>query len=337
MENVLVHQENCELKMEKEMKRMRIYFLLGTIALILPSLGAAQTLQVKPPVRFLALGDSYTIGHSVPDNERWPIQLRDSLESRGIDVRETNVIATTGWRTDNLLNAITDQKLDRENYNLVSLLIGVNDQYQQRPIAHYEPLFRQLLDSCLRYAAFDTSSVFIVSIPDYAYTPFGQRRNDPNQISLQLDEYNAINQRVAEEYGVQYFDITPISRLGLENTDLVAPDELHPSGYQYTLWVRSILNYLDTNELTNTILANAAKELKIYPIPARQMIRVEGLGEEGYDQIRVLNVKGQLQEIADTSKLQQMEINIGNLSAGTYFLQVFKKNLLVAKGRFVVQ
>jgi len=214
---------------------MKVYSLLSTMALVFPFLISAQDLQVKAPVRYLALGDSYTIGQSVPDNERWPIQLRDSLEKRGIDVRETNVIATTGWRTDNLLNAISNQNLDRENYNLVSLLIGVNDQYQQRPIAHYEPLFRQLLDSCLRYAAFDTSSVFIVSIPDYAYTPFGQRRTDPNQISLQLDEYNAINKRVAEEYGVQYFDITPISRLGLENTDLVATDELHPSGYQYTL------------------------------------------------------------------------------------------------------
>lgn len=319
------------------MKRVKICILLSTIAIIIPSLLAAQNLEVNPPVRFLALGDSYTIGHSVPANERWPIQLRDSLESRGIDVRETNVIATTGWRTDNLLNAISNQNLDRENYNLVSLLIGVNDQYQQRPIAHYEPLFRQLLDSCLRYAAFDTSRVFIVSIPDYAYTPFGQRRNDPNQISLQLDEYNAINKRVAEEYGVQYFDITPISRLGLENTDLVAPDELHPSGYQYTLWVRSILNYLDNNSLTATRNIKAAKELKIFPIPARQMIRIKGLAEADFDQIRILNIKGQVQDIGDISSGKQMEIDISGLNAGTYFLQVFKNNLLSAKGRFVVQ
>lgn len=319
------------------MKRVKLYILLSTITFILPSLAAAQSLAVKPPVRFLALGDSYTIGHSVAANERWPIQLRDSLESRGIDVRETNVIATTGWRTDNLLSAITDKNLDRENYNLVSLLIGVNDQYQQRPIAHYEPLFRQLLDSCLRYAAFDTSSVFIVSIPDYAYTPFGQRRNDPNQISLQLDEYNAINKRVAEEYGVQYFDITPISRLGLENTDLVAPDELHPSGYQYTLWVRSILNYLDNNSLTDTRNIKAAKELKIFPIPARQMIRIKGLAVDDYDQIRILNIKGQVQDIGNISVAKQMEIDISSLNPGTYFLQVFKNNLLSAKGRFVIQ
>ncbi|NRB46631.1 MAG: T9SS type A sorting domain-containing protein [Saprospiraceae bacterium] len=319
------------------MKRMKIHILLSAIALILPSLLTGQTLQVKPPVRFLALGDSYTIGHSVPANERWPIQLRDSLESRGVNVQETNVIATTGWRTDNLLDAITDKKLDRENYNLVSLLIGVNDQYQRRPIAHYEPLFRELLDSCLRYAAFDTSSVFIVSIPDYAYTPFGQRSINPNQISLQLDEYNAINKRVAEEYGVQYFDITPISREGLDEKDLVAPDELHPSSYQYTLWVQKILNYLEENSLISPSKSKLTNELKIYPLPARQMIRVEGLEEMNLDQIRVLNVKGQIQKIGDLSDPQDMEIDISQLNAGTYFLQVFQKNLLVAKGRFVVQ
>lgn len=319
------------------MKRMKIYSLLSTIALVFPLFILAQDLQVKAPVRYLALGDSYTIGQSVPDNERWPIQLRDSLEKRGIDVRETNVIATTGWRTDNLLNAISNQNLDRENYNLVSLLIGVNDQYQQRPIAHYEPLFRQLLDSCLRYAAFDTSSVFIVSIPDYAYTPFGQRRIDPNQISLQLDEYNAINKRVAEEYGVQYFDITPISRLGLENTDLVAVDELHPSGYQYTLWVRTILNYLDANVLSNTAKISAAQLLKIYPVPARELVRIDGMEAKSYDEIRVLNIQGQLQRINDQKKEQQLEVDISKLSRGTYFLQLFKKNQLVAKGRFIVQ
>lgn len=319
------------------MKRMKIYSLLSTIALVFPLFILAQDLQVKAPVRYLALGDSYTIGQSVPDNERWPIQLRDSLEKRGIDVRETNVIATTGWRTDNLLNAISNQNLDRENYNLVSLLIGVNDQYQQRPIAHYEPLFRQLLDSCLRYAAFDTSSVFIVSIPDYAYTPFGQRRIDPNQISLQLDEYNAINKRVAEEYGVQYFDITPISRLGLENTDLVAADELHPSGYQYTLWVRTILNYLDANVLSNTAKISAAQLLKIYPVPARGLVRIDEMEAKSYDEIRVLNIQGQLQRINDQKKEQQLEVDISKLSRGTYFLQLFKKNQLVAKGRFIVQ
>ena len=185
--------------------------------------------------------------------------------------------------------------------------------------------------------SFDTSSVFIVSIPDYAYTPFGQRRNDPNQISLQLDEYNAINQRVAEEYGVQYFDITPISRLGLENTALVAPDELHPSGYQYTLWVRSILNYFDSDNLTSTRSLRAAKDLKIFPVPARQTIRVKGLEEDGFDQIRILNVKGQVQNIGEVSSRKSIEVDVSELTTGTYFLQVFKNNLLVARGRFVVQ
>lgn len=297
----------------------------------------AQDLQLKTPVRYLALGDSYTIGQSVPDNERWPIQLRDSLVQRGITVEETRVIATTGWRTDNLLSAITNQQLATKNYNLVSLLIGVNDQYQQRPIEQYEPHFRELLDSCLLYAGYDTSSVFVVSIPDYAYTPFGQRRPNPDAISEQLDAYNAINRSVCEEYELRYFDITPISRLGLSNSDLVAVDELHPSGYQYTLWVRSILTYLDQRDLTSLAAQSTLKDIKIYPVPARQRIRVEGLAADQYDTIRILNALGQVQGKTPLMQQDSLEISIDHLAKGTYFLQAFKGKLLVAKANFIVQ
>lgn len=315
----------------------RLLLLIGLFSTLFCFELTAQDLQLKIPVRFLALGDSYTIGQSVPDNERWPIQLRDSLVKRGIDVQQTRVIATTGWRTDNLLNAIKDQQLATKNYNLVSLLIGVNDQYQQRPIEQYEPHFRQLLDSCLFYAGYDTTSVFVVSIPDYAYTPFGQRRPNPSLISEVLDAYNAINKRVSEEYGVRYFNITPISRLGLSNLDLVAGDELHPSGYQYTLWVRAILTYLDQNGLTTFEEQLMLKDLKIYPVPASQHIRVEGLTPDQYDTIRILNASGQ--EQVNFSDIQQdlLEIPIDHLAKGTYFLQAFKGKLIVAKANFIVQ
>lgn len=297
----------------------------------------AQNLQLKTPVRYLALGDSYTIGESVPANQRWPIQLRDSLVERGILVADTRIIATTGWRTDNLLDAIEGQQLATKNYNLVSLLIGVNDQYQQRPIEQYEPHFRELLDSCLFYAGYDTSSVFVVSIPDYAYTPFGQRRSNPNAISEQLDDYNAINRRVSQEYRLRYFDITPISRLGLSNTDLVAGDELHPSGYQYTLWVRSILAYLDQRGLTSFVEQSTLKEIKIYPVPARQRIRVEGLDADQYDTIRILNALGQEQAKTPLNQQDILEISIDHLTKGTYFLQALKGKLIVAKANFIMQ
>lgn len=294
-------------------------------------------LDIEAPVRYLALGDSYTIGQSVSANERWPIQLRDSLSARGIEVLETRIIATTGWRTDNLHSAISNKGLDQKNYNLVSLLIGVNDQYQGRPIALYEPNFRQLLDSCLRYAAFDPSRVFVVSIPDYAYTPFGERLNNSEQVSAELDQYNAINKRVAQEYGVRYFNITPISRLGLQDPDLVASDQLHPSGYQYTLWVRNIMDYLDSRGLTRTRKGPSFRELQIYPVPARQSVRVDGLHTLNFDDIRILNVQGQAQSFHRKNQDGQLEVDVSRLAAGTYVLQLFHQQKLVAKGRFIVQ
>src|SRR5688572_15330766 len=138
----------------------------------------------------------------------------DSLESRGFAIDTLRIIAATGWRTDNLINAIRNQNLEEQEYNLVSLLIGVNNQYQNRPFSQYVTEFPTLLDSAIRYADGHASHVFVVSIPDYAFTPFGQNLN-PAEISMEIDQYNAFNQQVADSMGVAYFDITPISRQGL--------------------------------------------------------------------------------------------------------------------------
>jgi lysophospholipase L1-like esterase len=199
----------------------------------------AQSLELENPLRFLALGDSYTIGQSVTTNQRWPAQLRDSLVTRGINTDDLRYIATTGWRTDNLINATKNQDLGNQNYNLVSLLIGVNNQYQNRPFTQYVAEFPALLDSAIRYAGNDPSHVFIVSIPDYAFTPFGQQSGNPNQISAELDQYNGYSRQIADSLGITYFDITPISRLGLQHPEYVASDGLHPSGIQYTEWVKT--------------------------------------------------------------------------------------------------
>ena len=132
---------------------------------------------------FLALGDSYTIGESVEVEKRYPVQLSTKLRATGISLENPIIIAKTGWRTDQLMEAV--ENADFQNtFDLVSLLIGVNNQYQGFPLDRYEPHFRELLDSCLYYAGYDTSSVFVVSIPDYAFTPFGQRRLDPGQLRL---------------------------------------------------------------------------------------------------------------------------------------------------------
>lgn len=192
----------------------------------------AQTLK------FLALGDSYTIGESVKEEERWPEQLASALRKQGKSIEKPRIIATTGWRTDQLKKAIEEANLKPE-YDLVSLLIGVNNQYQGKSAESYTPEFEELLKTAIRLAGGKKENVFVVSIPDYGFTPFGQPKQE--QITKALDEYNAINKKITEKAGVRYFHITDISRKGFEQPDLVADDKLHPSGVQYKLWVELML------------------------------------------------------------------------------------------------
>ena len=192
----------------------------------------------KQPLRYLALGDSYTIGESVKVSERWPDLLVSALAQKGISVSDPRIIATTGWRTDNLKDAIEKAELN-DNYDLVSLLIGVNNQYQGKPVDQYANDFEDLLKTAIRLAKGNSKYVFVVSIPDYGYTPFGRARLAA--ISTQIDEFNEINKRIAEQYHVAYYNITEISRKGLEDPSLVAPDGLHPSGKMYSQWVDLIM------------------------------------------------------------------------------------------------
>ncbi|MDQ3018086.1 MAG: SGNH/GDSL hydrolase family protein, partial [Bacteroidota bacterium] len=254
---------------------MKCLVFLILLAMISPAATYSQGLQITDPIRFLALGDSYTIGQSVPVNHRWPVQLMDSLETRGYTVDTLRIIATTGWRTDNLLNAIRSQDLKDENYNLVSLLIGVNNQYQGRPFSQYTNEFPILLDSAISYAGGDPSRVFVVSIPDYVYTPFGQQSGDPGQISMELDQYNAFNQQIAADYGVTYFNITPISRLGIQHPEYVANDGLHPSGIQYTEWVQLMLELIDEQATGVYLPKSEALNVNIFPNPAWDEITLE--------------------------------------------------------------
>ncbi len=196
----------------------------------------APTPSVK--VSYLALGDSYTIGQSVKAEQRYPIQLADSLRVHGLEVGHVRIIATTGWTTDELADGIEAAEISDSTYSFVSLLIGVNNQYRGRSVESYKPEFEALLEQAIGFAGGRKERVFIVSIPDYAYTPFGQGNPD---ISAGIDAYNAANRAIAEQSGVRYFDITAISRLGFDDPELVASDKLHPSSKQYTLWVKSML------------------------------------------------------------------------------------------------
>ena len=200
--------------------------------------GESNSKKGNQNLTYLALGDSYTIGEAVNKKDRWPLQLESALIREGFNI-STTIIAKTGWRTDNLLNAAKRQ-ISTEKYDLVSLLIGVNNEYQGEDPNNFELKFRSCLTYAIAHSKKGKDGVFVVSIPDYGYTPFGE----PNQlkISERLAQYNAISASVCQKENIPHINITPISQKGLKEGDLVANDGLHPSGVQYTLWVEMMLS-----------------------------------------------------------------------------------------------
>ena len=189
--------------------------------------------------KYLALGDSYTIGQSVCETCRFPIQLQDSISKYidDIDTFQTKIIAQTGWTTSNLKSAITSQNTPND-YDLVTLLIGVNNQYQNTPFNVYEQEFPELVSTAIEKAKGKKENVIVVSIPDYAYTPFG---NGNTTISTQIDDYNTFAENYCNTNNIIFVNITDITRLGLAQTNLVATDGLHPSKIAYTKFVERIL------------------------------------------------------------------------------------------------
>ena len=184
-------------------------------------------------IRYLALGDSYTIGESVSEGERWPMQLADRLQADGIHV-EVTIIARTGWTTDELWQGIQAQTIEPP-YDLVSLLIGVNNQYRGRDINEYREQFVFLLNKAIEYAGGRTERVIVLSIPDWGVTPYAEGR-DRTQIAREIDAYNAVNREESLRAGVRYVDVAPASRLAVNDVSLLAADGLHPSGKMYSLW-----------------------------------------------------------------------------------------------------
>ena len=187
---------------------------------------------------YLALGDSYTIGSAIGVEKAYPAQLRDSLMLRPqIDSVKLDVIARGGWTTRNLINGIIDARPD-SSYQLVSLLIGVNNQYQKRSLTEYRSEFRELLEWALALAGNDTGRVFVLSIPDYGVTPAGQ--GNATTIATEIDQFNQVNREITDSLRVRYFPITEISRTAASQPSLIANDGLHFSSAMHTLWVRKI-------------------------------------------------------------------------------------------------
>jgi lysophospholipase L1-like esterase len=191
-----------------------------------------------PPIKYLALGDSYTIGESVSENERWSVQLADMLNQNGYPT-DVTIIAKTGWTTDELWKGIQATEINHP-YDMVSLLIGVNNQYRGRDINEYREQFIFLLNKAIEYAGGDPNRVIVLSIPDWGVTPFANGR-DIEQIAKEIDSFNAVNKEETEKANAYYIDITPISRAALNDSSLIAPDGLHPSGKMYAMWAELAL------------------------------------------------------------------------------------------------
>lgn len=191
--------------------------------------------------RYLALGDSYTIGESVNPHERFPSQLTAQLRARGLAIAEPVIVARTGWTTDELKQAVLANEPEG-TFDLVTLLIGVNNQYRGRTPETYRPEFVELLERAITFADNHPERVIVVSIPDWGVTPLGRTRTN---VAAEIDAFNAVNRAETARAGAHYVDITPLSRQALHDAAMTAADGLHPSGKMYAQWVEMILPLAD--------------------------------------------------------------------------------------------
>lgn len=215
----------------------KIQFLLAGLIFISCS-NQKNEFKMNGNLNYLALGDSYTIGESVDVKARWPVQLKDALNKEGFKINDPVIIAKTGWTTDELAEAIRQENI-REKFDLVSLLIGVNNQYRGRDLLEYGVHFKQLLSTAVSFAGGDKNKVFVVSIPDYGVTPFAEGK-DRRVIGEQIDLFNDAARKICENEGVDFYDITSYSREVKNDKTLVAGDGLHPSAKMYEGWVEII-------------------------------------------------------------------------------------------------
>ena len=190
-------------------------------------------------LRYLALGDSYTIGQGVADEARWPVQLVQRLRDEGYSIADAEIVAATGWTTRELSKAIDSRDLEGP-YDLVSLMIGVNNQFQGLSIMRSEIEFTELLHRSIEFAGGDPTHVIVLSIPDWGVTPFARGVNRA-RIASEIDRFNEVNRAEAVRLGGRYVDVTPISREAATDLTLIAGDGLHPSGVMYEAWVSLVL------------------------------------------------------------------------------------------------
>ncbi|NML21530.1 SGNH/GDSL hydrolase family protein [Pseudoflavitalea sp. G-6-1-2] len=208
---------------------------------ILP--GTLSPNMLNQSYTYLALGDSYTIGEGLPVAENFPYQTIQLLRKSGLNFHAAEIIAKTGWTTDELQQGI-DHSLLQPKYDMVSLLIGVNNQYRGRSKDEYAGQFEQLLQQAIGFAGNQQSHVFVLSIPDWGVTPFAEGR-DRRQIEKEIDEFNEVGKTIAAKHHVHFIDITPGSREAATDESLIAPDKLHPSGKEYSKWAKQLADSIE--------------------------------------------------------------------------------------------
>ncbi|MEP3211546.1 MAG: SGNH/GDSL hydrolase family protein [Maribacter sp.] len=204
---------------------------------------ATAAFAQKDSLSFLALGDSYTVGTSEIYRYCWPVQLKERLAKKKVLLNNPKIIAGAGWTTKKLLEQLAIEK-PAPTYDLVSLLIGVNNQYRNQSVTDFQEDFIVLLNKSIALAKNDKSRVFVLSIPDWSVTPFARSKNRA-KIVQELKAYNAVIKKETEERKMLFIDITKASREALFDHNLIAKDSLHPSRKMYKVWVKKISKKLD--------------------------------------------------------------------------------------------
>ncbi|MBD0851193.1 SGNH/GDSL hydrolase family protein [Maribacter arenosus] len=215
-----------------------IRHVAGQYILVFLLFFSVDTFPQQDSLSFLALGDSYTAGTSELTINSWPLQFAQLMDKKGVPLKPPTILAGAGWTTDDLLSEINTSNLETE-YDLVSLLIGVNNQYRGLDIDQFKDQFKELLDKSVKLAGNNTSRVFVLSIPDWGVTPFA-RFKDKDKIRRELTTYNAIIEVETEKRGILFIEITKLSQQALWNKSLIASDSLHPSAKMYKDWAKKI-------------------------------------------------------------------------------------------------
>ncbi|GAB2572989.1 SGNH/GDSL hydrolase family protein [Spirosoma areae] len=223
---------------------MKLALFLATLLLACTQRTPDPAMVINPNTSastysFLSLGDSYTIGESVSEYERWSVQLAGMLRKDGLDVADPDIVARTGWTTAELQEAIKASR-NQKTYSLVSLLIGVNNQYRGQSQDRYRTEFRELLQTAIKFAGGKAAHVFVLSIPDWGSSPFAGGR-DKAKITREIDQFNAIAQEECQKAGIAYVDITPLTRSAAGDNSQFASDGLHYSGKQMQQWAEKAL------------------------------------------------------------------------------------------------